>query len=196
MKENNRETFDNLAVELKNGDKNALSQLFNSLKQDIYFFSYSYFRNNELAEEVVQDVFVRLWEKRSLIDPALSIKNYILRIAKNIILDQLRRHAFEIRYINETQVFTPSCHEDTEDHVIFADYLFLADKAIELLPPKRKNIFKLSREQNMSYFEISRELNISVNVVENQMSKALKHIREYLVTHADIALAIAFFIFS
>ncbi len=174
-----------LVVSIKGGSIDALEVLFTRLKQDIYSFAFSYFRNKELAEEVVQEVFIRLWEKRELINPDYDLVSYIFKIAKNIILDQLReqaRHGERYGQINPDLIYSS---ESADDQVIFNDFQNLLKEAVELLPPKRKYIFKLSREEKMTYSEISEHMNISINVVENQMSKALKHIRQYLLSYTD-----------
>lgn len=183
-----KERHQKWAKDLKKGNKDAFSSLFNEFKQDIYFFAYTYFRDKETSEELVQDVFVRLWEKRELINPSLCIHGYIFKIAKNLILDSLRKRNFEIEYAKEVQFNFSGVHENTENEAIYSDYLALVKEATNKLPPKRKRIFQLSREKNMSYADISQHLGISINVVENQMSKALKHMRQYLRANSDIAV--------
>ena len=177
-----------LVVRIKNGNIDALEVLFTRLKQDVYSFAFSYFRSKELAEEVVQEVFIRLWEKRELINPDYDFVSYIFKIAKNIILDQLREQA---RYGERYGPINPDLSyssENADDQIIFDDFQNLLQEAVDRLPPKRKYIFQLSREEKMTYAEISEHLNISVNVVENQMSKALKHIRQYLLLYTDSVL--------
>lgn len=176
--------------DLKRGDKNALACLFENFKQDVYLFAYTYFREKEAAEEIVQDTFIRIWEKRSYINPTLNIKNYILKVAKNLIIDELRKVDYKLNHTKEIHFLSSDVHEDTQNAIFLSDYQALVKRAMNELPPKRKEIFNLSREKHMSYADISNHLGISVNVVENQMSKALKHMRKYLRVYADIAVVL------
>ncbi|MGD2034625.1 MAG: RNA polymerase sigma-70 factor [Bacteroidales bacterium] len=176
------------AVRLKKGDIKSFEFFFNEMKDSIYYFAYTYFKEKEISREIVQDVFVRLWEKRDSINPKLNLRSYLFTIAKNIILDNLRKKDFEIKYYREIQFVSTDVYNNTENELIFSDYLLQLQRAIDTLPPRRKQIFQLSRDQHMSYREISENLSISVNVVENQISKALKQIRDYLRVYSDIAI--------
>lgn len=174
--------------DLKRGDKNAFAGLFEAFKQDVYLFAFTYFREKQAAEEIVQDAFIRLWEKRTFINPSLNIKNYILKIAKNLIVDELRKTDYKLNYAREITFPSSGCHNNVEHEVFLSDYQLIVKRAIDQLPPKRRQIFKLSRDHHMSYNDISNHLGISVNVVENQMSKALKYMRKFLQDYADIAV--------
>ena len=185
-----------IAKSLKAGNIEALEDLYLQLKDDIYCFVMPYCRNETLAEEVVQDVFVKIWEKRDFIQPQGSLRNFVFTIAKNHTLDLLRRHNFELQYSHHLSKCLPQEHNQTEQEVIYNDYRAFAQQAIDRLPPRRKLIFKLSRQDHMTYAEISDHLGISINVVENQMSKALQTLKRYLSKFAGIGTLLLLLLFS
>ncbi len=182
--------------DLKLGDRNALACLFENFKQDVYLFAYTYFREKESAEEIVQETFIRIWEKRSYINPTLNIKNYILKVAKNLIIDELRKVDYKINHAKEIHFLSSNVHEDTQNAIFLSDYQALVKRAMNELPPRRQKIFRLSRDHHMSNADISKHLGISINVVENQMSKALKYMRKFLQDYADIAVILTIVMYS
>ncbi|MEN7546941.1 RNA polymerase sigma-70 factor [Rapidithrix thailandica] len=169
-----------LANDLKKGNQEALGCLFELLHKEVFTFVLPYTRNATVAEEIVQEVFIKLWDKRHQLKPEHSLKNFLFKMARNHTLDHLRKTKFEVEYKNELKHTKATAHSQTENELIYRDLQAFAEKAISQLPPKRKQIFELSRKQHMSYTEISEYLGISKNVVENQMVKALKTLRESL----------------
>jgi len=171
---------------LINGDSLAYKVLYDKYARKVYAFAFSYFKSKELAEEIVQDVFSKIWKNRADLREKLSFNSYIFTIAKNLIIDIIRKNSVEALFKKELANNSTISLNSTEDQVVLADYEVIANNAVEQLPPKRKAIFKLSRHQNMSYLEIARYLGISQKTVEAQMNKALKFIKDYLRLHADI----------
>jgi RNA polymerase sigma-70 factor (family 1) len=137
----------------------------------------------EMIEDVVQAVCVKLWEDREKISDDY-IKTYLFVSAKNRILNSIRdqkrrRDLLHDYFVNEL------AKEQADDIIDFDEFISRVEQSIEDLPPKTKDIFRLSRYDNMSYKDIAGHENISVKTVENHISKALKRINTYLKSYYD-----------
>ena len=175
-----------LVSALKNGNEKAFRQLFDLYHQDIYGYSISLLKSKEAAEENVQDVFMKVWQHRENLNPEQSFKAYIFTIARNQAFNSLNKAANDA-LLKEAIFYESQKSHDYGDYSIReADCRKLRKEAMGQLPPKRKEIFKMSRKKGMSYEEISQELGISINTVRNQMSKALESMRVFFQVHDEI----------
>lgn len=180
-----------LVIQLMEGSEKAFSALFNAFCNDVYAYSLSMLKNKVLAEEIVQDVFLNIWLHRDRLNPDLSFKSYVFTITRNLTFNLISKVANSHKLKEEVFYVSQKSYSPIEDILADADYERIKNKAIEQLPPQRRIIFEMSRNQEMSYEEISKELNISVSTVKGQMSKALADIRTFLQTHNDVTLLIA-----
>ena len=175
-----------LVSELKNGNEKAFRSLFDLYHQDIYGYSISILKSKEAAEENVQDVFMKVWLHRENLNPEQSFKAYIFTIARNQAFNFLNKAANDVLLKEEIFYESQQSHEYGDYSIREADCKKLRKQAIKQLPPKRKQIFKMSRKKGMTYEEISQELGISINTVRNQMSKALESMRVFFHVHDEI----------
>jgi RNA polymerase sigma-70 factor (ECF subfamily) len=180
-----------LVIKLMEGNEKAFSELFNMFYNDVYAYSLSMLKNEVLAEEIVQEVFLNIWLHRERLNPDLSFKSYVFTITRNLTFNLISKVANSHKLKEEVFYASQKSYSPIEDGIAEADYDAIKNKAIEQLPPKRRIIFEMSRNKEMSYEEISQELNISVSTVKGQMSKALAEIRHFLETHGDVALLIS-----
>ena len=170
--------IDYLAVQkLKQGEIDAFDELFNKYSQRLYNFALKYLKGDEEARDVVQEVFLYIWEKREGLKPEESFNSYIFTISHNIIKKhfnrKLRKNAFKDSLIYELQK-----QDNNLDQVI--DYKFLLENVesiIESLPGRRKEIFIKRKYYSLSIKEIAKELAISPLTVDKQLSIAQKQIR-------------------
>lgn len=173
--------IDYLAVKnLKHGDIKAFDDLYNKYSQRLYNFSVKYLKSTEEAEEVVQEVFLYIWDKKDGLKPDNSFNAYIFTIAYNIIkkyfIKKSRDNAFK-----DDLIYTLLQHENNLDKII--DYKFLLEKVeliINALPNRRKEIFIKRKYDGLSVKQIADELGISPNTVENQLASAQKQIQNEL----------------
>lgn len=179
-----------LVIELMKGNDKAFSELFNAFYNDVYAYSLSMLKNQVHAEEIVQDVFLNIWLHRERLNPDLSFKSYVFTITRNLTFNLINKVANNHKLKEEVFYKSQKSYSPVEDSISEADYDVIKQKAIEQLPAKRRIIFEMSRNEEMSYEEISKKLNISVSTVKGQMSKALAEIRTYLETHGDVTLLI------
>lgn len=182
---------DRLLVELLiRGNEKAFHALYQKYHRGLHAFALGLVKSKEMADEILQEVFMSVWVNCEILNPDRSFKSYIFAIAKNKSLNFLQKAATSNKLRDEIFYKSQLARNDVEDYLINAEYAELREKAIGNLPAKRQLIFKMSREKGMSYDDISRELGISISTVKNQMSKALSDIKEYLNTHPDISLCV------
>lgn len=166
-----------LVQRLAKNDVQAFNELYNLYSRRIFGFAYGFLRSKEEAEGIVQEVFVKIWETRNNLRSDLSFSWFLFTIARNLILNKLQHHQYEMRYQKDFMAETSGDDNNTEEQVFYRDMSDHINNLIMELPPKRKEIFLLSRFEGLSYQEISEKLNISVKTVEVQISLALKYIR-------------------
>lgn len=171
---------------LRAGHEPALAELFRRFETKLYTYALKFSRQQELAEEILQDVFVSLWEYRAEIDTSLPISALLYRMTRNKILNALRQETRLARQ-RKTYSFSMEVSRDlTEERVVLNDYHRIMDRAIENLPTQRRSIFKMNHLDGMSYDEIAGALGISRNTVRNQMIKSMKYVRGFLSANVDL----------
>lgn len=171
---------------LRAGQEPALAELFRRFEARLYAYALKFTRQQELAEEILQDVFVSLWEYRAEIDTSLPLGALLYRMTRNKILNVLRQETRLARQ-RKTYSFSMEVSRDlTEERVVLNDYHRIMDKAIENLPTQRRSIFKMNHLDGMSYDEIAETLGISRNTVRNQMIKSMKYVRDFLSANVDL----------
>ena len=179
---------------LKKGDFSAFTVLFQKYSERLYAFALSITKEPYIAEEITQQVFLKIWEKRLQIDEFLSFKSFLFSVTYSETISWLRKETAEKRKMTrwgEASLFTSNITNYT---VEFNNIEKLAQDLIDGLPEKRKEIFKLSREQGYSNKEIANKLGISVKTVENQITSALKTLKEQL--GKDDIISILFYVIS
>ncbi|WP_170170423.1 RNA polymerase sigma-70 factor [Hymenobacter perfusus] len=168
---------------LRNDDQRAFDALFRQYSARVYRFAYGYLKSGAAAEEIVQECFLKIWERRHELRDDVPLKGYLFTVAHHTILNQLR-HTRHHQAYQDYALFTGTATAATTDtDVAFAELETLYLAALEKLPPKRRHIFTLSRQQGLSYAEIAQELGISVKTVETQMAQALHFLRLYFQAH-------------
>ena len=156
-------------------DNKSFREIYNAYFEPVCRFLNYYTRNETLIEEVVQEVFVRLWEERETLE-IQYIKTYLYNAARNKILNELRDERNRNSLL-EQWAKRELENQEAEDCVDMNEFVQLLQATVETLPPTCKEIFIMSREKNLSYKEIASERNISIKTVEAQMGIALKRIR-------------------
>ena len=183
---------DQLSVRIKLGDEQAFELFFRKFNLRLCVFANKFLNDPEVAKEIVQDAFVKVWEGRDEIDPEDSLRSYIFKIVQNLSINKLRKREVESRYIEIYKLVYIEQHEFSAHEIYAASELeeHLTD-SISKLPAGCREIFKLSRNEGLKYSEIADILNISPKTVEAQMSKALRLLKLKLSIYLTI-LTIAF----
>lgn len=172
---NNEET--KLIKKLIKGDREAFAILFNQYAANLLSIALSYIHDREESEEIVQETFYRVWKYRENMDASLSFKAYLITIAKRLIFNRAKKKMHEIAYQDYYLASRKNLNYEVDEYINFQELDSQLQQAIENLPEKRREIFKLSRQEGLTNQEIARRLGISVSTVENHMNKALKLLR-------------------
>lgn len=160
------------------GEVKAFDEIFEIYNQRIYQFAKTILKNKEDAKDVVQEVFVRIWQNRNKIDKHSSFKSYLFTIAYNIIVDHFRKRLKDKKYKDFLEANIKEVDSSQEKNIEFLDLNELYEQSVEQLPPRRKLIYKMNRNEGLTYDEIAEQLNISRNTVRNQMAKTLEFLRK------------------
>ena len=181
---------------LKNEDYSAFDALFKRYSESIFAFVFSISKDSFIAEEITQMVFVKVWEKRMQIDEHFSFRSFLFRVTYNETISYLRKEKAEKKRIASFTLSKSYLSNETEYLVEFKSQESAAWKIIDNFPERRKQIFKLSREQGLTNREIAEQLQISVKTVENQMNSALKVLKAKLAFSDSFGLLFFFIMFS
>lgn len=165
---------------LRKGDLNAFNQLFEKYNKKLYYFAKGYLRSPEDSEELVQEVFLKIWETRENLKDQLSFNAFLFTITYNAVLKHFRKAGRERKHLEQALLYSDKSSEDTSSFIEYSELLDITNEAIEKIPEKRREIFKLSRQTGLSNGEIAEQLQISKKTVENQIYQSLKFLREQL----------------
>lgn len=173
-------TIANLMERVTAGDQVAFSKLFSMYYKRLTSFAYSITKSHEAAEEIVEDIFLKLWTNRKTISSIQNPSVYLYVSVKNRSLNKLADKAreFIIAPFDDIDPYLEAIHQDPYTMMITDEMLRRVNDAINQLPPRCKMIFKLIREDGLKYKEVAEILNISINTIDAQMAIAVKRICE------------------
>lgn len=170
-----------LFAKLAKGNKGAFDILFRKYYSQLTRFAIGYVKDGSTAEEIVQDVFIKIWEGASKIQIETSVLAYLYRSVRNTCLNYLKHEETKRKYEQEQSSQMPDESKTDEEVVDMPLFNSLLRKAIGNLPDKCREIFEMAKFEGLSYDEIAGYLQVSVKTVENQMGIALKKLRESLL---------------
>lgn len=176
---------------IQKGDEKAFEQLFKTYYSHLCLFSSNIMEDEIVAEEIVQEFFVKLWEKRTKLNIETSLKNYVFRSVKNLCLNQIKHNKIRVKHAK--YVISEAEANNFNDNFIEVDLAKRIEESIQTLPEKRREIFRLSREEGLKYREIAEKLKLSIKTVEAQMGLALKTLREKLKDYNTFLFFISVF---
>lgn len=157
-------------------DEQAYEELFHHFYPSLYQFALSFVKTGQLAEEVVSDVFIRIWQKRTALARIQDLRLYLFISTKNTSLNYLRQQKRDSLAPDDYRVQLRSVYFDPEELLITAEMINRVQQAINQLPPRCQLIFKLIKDDGLRYKEVAGLLNLSLKTVENQMTLALRKI--------------------
>jgi len=169
-----------LVKELSNGSVNAFNELYKQYSNHLFSFSISLLKDQIRAEETVQHVFLKVWEKRSTLKPELSFQGYIYKITKNYIFKLIYDSLNEKKRSEEPPTDTNIRLDHDNSDMIYSELRSNVRKEINKLPSQRKKVFIMSRKFNLTQKEIADSLFISVNTVKRHMNLAIKSLSQVL----------------
>lgn len=164
-------------AELKSGNALAFDELFRLYGKRLYYFSLGYLKSKTDAEEVVQEVFMKIWQNRASLDPELSFGAYLFKIAYRQISERFRKTTLEHKYLHEIASEVISFTEEMDERANYQSLLELVEKLIQQLPGRQREVIILRKMEGLSVAEIAAKLEISPKTVENHITEALKNIQ-------------------
>lgn len=170
------------------GDRAAFEAVFRTHYRPLCAFALQYVKDGDRAQDLVQDLFVRLWQDREQVNITSSLKSYLFSAVRNRCLNVLSISA-RLRPLDEER--HDRVEEDDRSEDEHTERAARVQAAIEGLPEERRKVFRLSRDEGLKYQEIADRLGISIKTVENQMGKALKTLREELADLVPVLLVAA-----
>ena len=168
-------------AEVAQGDEEAFAILFNQYRHKIIYFAWKFLQSNARAEDVLQEIFLKVWTNRNQLNDIKNFKAWLTTITRNHIYNALRKMAVEEAFITELSRKTGQQHEDTVlNNLSFNELQQALRKAVSNLTPQQKKVFELSRMEGLKHEQIAERLEISRETVKKHMTDALRHIRRQM----------------
>jgi RNA polymerase sigma-19 factor, ECF subfamily len=174
-----------LLDQVAQGDESAFRIVFDHYRDAIYAFALKVTRHGSIAEEIVQDVFVKIWINRTGLADIRNFADFLYIIARNHTFNSLRSLARERKLNIDSTADLQITGVSTEAIIVQRDYDRLLLQAVAQLPPQQRLVYTLGRQQGLSREEIAAQLNIAPGTVKVHMAQALKTLREYFKNHPD-----------
>jgi len=169
-----------LVERLQKGDVEAFDLIYEKYSGKLYAFGLKYLKSTEEAEELVQSVFLKLWENYKILKKELSFKSYLFTIAYNDICKLFRKRNYRQKFIDDTLYENSQFSSEIEEGIDYHSVLEQVEQIVNKLPEKQKTIFLKSRKEGKSTKEIAEEVGLSPGTVDNYISESLKFIRSRL----------------
>lgn len=182
-------------LKIKEGDEHFFNLMFGKYRNQLFGYLYKVTKSKELAEEIVLDVFLKLWHGREAVTEIQNFEAFIYKVAHNKAIDFFRA-AKRSQALQQAlwEAITEAPVADTADNqLIFKNTDALIKEAINQLSPQRKKVFELRHYEDLSYAEIAATLNLSSNTVRNHLAASLQFIREYLEKNNALVLLLAIY---
>lgn len=173
---------------ISNGDKSAFEHVFKTYYQPLCNYACTLIKDLDEAEEVVQNTFFNIWNKRTALQITSSLKSYLYRAVHNDCLNKLKHGKVRVMYAEDYKSSMAGGFHSSSQLLDGKELNVQINEAINALPEQCGLVFKLSRFEELKYSEIATHLNISVKTVENHMGKALKILREKLKDYLPLVL--------
>ncbi|WPU98428.1 RNA polymerase sigma-70 factor [Mucilaginibacter sp. cycad4] len=180
-----------LLHQLRSGNQRAFEQLYRMYSRYLLSNIRMLVKDKEIADEILQDAFLKIWECREAVDPEKSFKNYLFTITRNLVYDHLRKVALDVRKRCDLMQKALEIYTHVEEELINKENDALLSDAVDHLPFQCRKVYTLSKLDGKSHQEISELLNISLATVNNHMVKANRQIRSFLLRNGELSLVIA-----
>lgn len=182
-----------LLESLRTGDEKALSIIYKQYWELMYLAAYNLVKNKEVCEDIVQEIFISVWNNREKIKIKVSLKSYLYASTIYRVYDYFRKNSkvIKVELLENFDSRIQSCNPETR--LMHKELMEYIDSIIDELPGKCKIVFKLSREDQLSHKEIADKLNISPRTVEGHISKALKLLKASISNSASFGLILFIF---
>lgn len=168
-------------------DQRAFKILYDKFSPKVYAHAFRLLHTEQLAEEMVQEVFFKIWRMDSGLLEINNLDAYLKTTTRNRCLNVIRRLVSDGKADKALTENYIEAHNETEEAIILNDTRNIINQALDLLPPQQKEVYRLCHQEGLKYEEVATKLNISINTVQTHMSRALKFLRNHLKNNSDIA---------
>jgi RNA polymerase sigma-70 factor (family 1) len=180
----------NLLAKIAGGDQNAFTIFYYYYNKPVYLFAYRILESEELAEEMMQEVMLKIWMLGDELTKIKNIESYLRVMSKNRCLNQLRKLRLQAGKNQPLDETPEPCTNETEETILLNDTKKVLEKAISNLPPQQREVYTLCQVQGMKYEDAACKMNISVLTVQSYMKLALRSLRKTMKNHTGIAAII------
>lgn len=181
-----------LAEKIGQDDEQAFRVLYNRYHVQLYYIAKKYLKDPGLAEDAVQDIFVKCWNKRKSLDPARSVKGYLFTMLKNHVLNMIRDRKKEITSMAEIPAGGEPSRNTVQEDIAYKESRQLVEKGLAGLSDRKREIFELKVFNGHSNSEVAEMLDISVRTVKTHYYNGSKFMKAYLKNHADLLVFLMF----
>lgn len=176
--ENSNDSRQSLLAAISRDWHEAFAEIFKAYYADLVIFAYSIIPEKNVCEDIVQSVFLRLWENRHSIDIHTSIKAYFIKSVRNMCVDEIRHRKIASQYIAEIDDELWGLNPD--DYLLFSELRARYAKAMRKLPAEEREIIIMRRDNGMKLADMAQRLNVTIRTIENRLNKAMKHLKAML----------------
>jgi RNA polymerase sigma-70 factor (family 1) len=184
-----------LLIKLIDHDHSSFQELYDLFSAQIYRNILKMVKDTETAQEILQDVFVKIWEKRHIIDPEKPFVAYLHQIARNLVYDHFRKLALDRKLELHLTVISTDMYSHVEEDLHYKESNRLLMNAIEKLSPQRKQVFTLCKLEGKSYLEVSQMLHISTSTISDHLLKSNKFIKAQMLVSDTLTAIILGLVF-
>ncbi|MFN4146937.1 MAG: RNA polymerase sigma factor [Runella sp.] len=177
-----------LLERLHEGEEKAFAEVYQQYHRWLYAIGLKYLKNPDLAQDALQEVFLKLWEHRHTLRDEESLKAYLSVIMRNHVLNVIRNQNREIQQFIEYTLNWSEVEDSSDSNRRWEEYLSLVDQGVSQLSPQKRKIFQLRLRDHLNNEQIAQRLGLSINTVKFQFSQALHFLRTYVRNRADVFL--------
>lgn len=181
-----------LLYELSQGNELAFTKLYNEYKNVVFSNALKITKSRMLAEEVVQDVFLKIWQNHENLAEITNIENYLFIISRNHIFDMIKKIARDTSLVVDSNYKSTSTN-DTEDAIKDDQYNVILNQIVDQLPPQQQKIYKMAKWDGLSHQKIGEDLGISTETVKKHMAQALKFVRTKISPYMNMFMTLFLF---
>ncbi|MBS1665583.1 MAG: RNA polymerase sigma-70 factor [Bacteroidetes bacterium] len=174
-----------LLSRIAEGDEKAFRRLFDHYWDRVYLVAFTLTKSAELSKEMAQDIFLKIWQKREQLPGVLQFESWLFITARNHILNQLRKKSHDKEFTDHLEAHFSGSSVTPEQELLLKETQQLVAMAIRQMPQRQREVYTLSRKEGLDTAAIGRRLGISRLTVKSHLTKALQHIREYILPSPD-----------
>jgi RNA polymerase sigma-70 factor (family 1) len=182
------ENLNLLLQQLHLGSEEAFAEIYDHFSRPLYRTILRMVQDDDIAQELLQDLFLKLWNKRFDLEINKPLKPYLFKIAESLAYSHFRKIAKDQRLISQLIITTIDFVPNPEDAIINKETHELLSQAINTLPAQRKQVFTLCKLEGKSYQEVSDQLGISVKTISDHLVKANKAVKQHFLLNQDVAI--------